>query len=492
MTVDLAIEAEIRRLHYAEHWPIGTVAAQLSVHRDVVRRVLGLLEPRTPRPPRPLLLEPYRPFIDETLKKHPRLRSTRMYDMLAARGFRGSMRTVREFVAQVRPRPPREAYLRVATLIGEQAQVDWAHVGELDVPGGKRALWLFVMVLSWSRAMWGEFVFDLTVHSLLRSLARAVQFFGGSCRQWLFDNPKIVVLERVGEAVRFHPVLLDFAGKMYVQPRVCAVRKANQKGRVERAIRFLRDRFLPARDILSIEQGNRELAEFRDTIAADRDHPTIPGQTVRDCFEEERHVLLAPPSVLPPTDVVLPARVDKTAFVRFDRNVYSVPPAHVLDTLTVAADDRRVRVLDRAGAVVAEHARCWGRRQVIEADEHRAAIIALKRGAAEPKGRDRLCTAAPGVERLFERWLETGCNVGSMTARTLVLLDLYGRELFASAVADVLERGTWDIGAIAQLCEQRRIAASRPVPLPVALGDHVPERDVVPHSLESYDALRRR
>jgi hypothetical protein len=139
MTVDLAIEAEIRRLHYAEHWPIGTVAAQLSVHRDVVRRVLGLLEPRTPRPPRPLLLEPYRPFIDETLKKHPRLRATRMYDMLAARGFGGSLRTVREFVAQVRPRPPREAYLRVAPLMGEQAQVDWAHVGELDVPGGPSA-----------------------------------------------------------------------------------------------------------------------------------------------------------------------------------------------------------------------------------------------------------------------------------------------------------------------------------------------------------------
>ncbi len=85
-----------------------------------------------------------------------------------------------------------------------------------------------------------------------------------------------------------------------------------------------------------------------------------------------------------------------------------------------------------------------------------------------------------------------GCNVGSMTARAGVLLDLYGADMFRAAVRDVLARGTWDVGAISQLCEQRRIAASRPVPVVVPLGAHVPERDVVPHPLESYDALRRR
>ena len=62
-----------------------------------------------------------------------------------------------------------------------------------------------------------------------------------------------------------------------------------------------------------------------------------------------------------------------------------------------------------------------------------------------------------------------------MTSSTLVLLDLYGRDLFAAAVADVLARGTLDVGAISQLCEQRRVAATRPVSVPVALGAHVPE-----------------
>jgi hypothetical protein len=178
--------------------------------------------------------------------------------------------------------------------------------------------------------------------------------------------------------------------------------------------------------------------------------------------------------------------------VRFDVNYYSVPPRYVLETLTIAADDRCLRVLDATGGTVARHARNWGRRQTIELPEHREAILEQKRGAREHRGRDRLRAAVPEIDRLFDRWLEMGCNVGSMTSRTLVLLDLYGRDLFAAAVADVLARGTWDIGAISQLCEQRRVAATRPVPVPVALGAHVPERDVIPHALEGYDAIRRR
>jgi transposase len=492
MTIDLEHEAEIRRLHYAEHWPVGTVASQLGVHPDAIKRVLGLLEPRPAGPPRAKLVDRFRPFVEQTLATYPRLRSTRLHDMLVARGFKGSVRTLRNFVADVRPRPAREAYLRMEPLIGEQAQVDWAHVGDVDVRGGRRKLWLFVMVLSWSRALWGEFVFDLTVYSLLRSMLRGALHFGGNCRQWLFDNPKTVVLGRVGDAVRFHPLLLHFAGKMYVQPRVCAVRKANQKGRVERAIRFSRDRFLAGREITSIDQGNREFTEFISGIAHDRPHPTIPNRTVRDCFDEEQHRLLALPQTLPETDLVTPARVDKTAFVRFDVNSYSVPPRYVLETLTIAADDRCLRVLDATGATIARHARSWGHRQTIELPEHREAILEQKRGAREHRGRDRLRAAVPEIDRLFDRWLEMGCNVGSMTSRTLVLLDLYGRDLFAAAVADVLARGTWDIGAISQLCEQRRVAATRPVPVLVEFGAHVPERDVIPHALEGYDAIRRR
>lgn len=493
MTVPAETEAEIRRLHYVEGWPVGTVASQLGVHHEVVERVLDLQRAADDLPvARPNLMDPFTDFVADTLAQFPRLCSSRVYDMLVQRGYPGSQRTVRRYVADVRPAPHREAYLRVDPLIGEQAQIDWAHAGTLDVPGGKRALWLFVIVLAWSRAQWGEFVVDLTAHSLLRSLVRAAQYFGGTCRQWLFDNAKTVVLERVGQAVRFHPQLLDTAGRFNTQLRVCGVRKANQKGRVERAIRWWRQRFLAGRPIRSIEHGNRELIEFLTTTVLDRPHPTLPGKTVRQCFADEKRVLLRLPDPLPPTDLVVPVAVDKTAFIRFDTNSYSVPHDHASSTLTLVASDQTVRLIDSVGAPVAAHDRNWGRRQLIELPEHRAALLVQKRGAQECKGRDRLRAAVPQVEVLQQRWVEAGCNLGSMTARALKLLDLYGADLFAAALAEVIERGTWDIGAIAHVCEQQRIAACRPVPVPVNIGAHVPDRDVIPHALESYDVVRPR
>jgi transposase len=449
VTVSTEQEVEIRRLYYAEHWKVGTIASQLSVHADVVRRVLGLLEHEPGGAERPRLVEPYEDFILETLHSYPRLRATRLYDMVRARGYEGSVRTLREHVARVRPAPKKEAYLRVEPLIGEQAQVDWAHVGQVPVAGGLRALWLFVQVLSWSRALWGEFVLDLGAHSLTRSLVRAAGYFGGTPRQWLFDNPKAVVLQRHGEAVRFHPQLLEVAGHYRVQPKVCAVRKANQKGKVERAIRYLRERFLAGRTLRSVEQGNQELWTFLKEVDGARAHPVQPGRTVAECL------------------------------------------AHAHATLTLVADDTTVRLLN-AQQEVARHARCWGKRQVLEAPEHRESLLALKRQASQSKGQDRLRSCLPGVDVLFARWVEAGRNVGTLTAATLRLLDAYGAPLLNEALAQVLSRGTHDPGALAAVCEQRRRAKGQPLPLELHLGSHVPDRDVTPHSLERYDEHTRR
>ena len=226
-------EAEIRRLHTAEHWKAGTIARQLHVHHDVVRRVLGMLPKRTrksrARGRKPPHCDAYREFIDQQLAQYPNLRATRLYDMIRARGYAGSVRTLRQLVARIRPTPRAEVFLRLQMLPGEQAQIDWAHVGTLAVPGGERPLWVFLIVLAYSRALWAELVFELTADSLCRSLVRASTYFGGASRQWLFDNPKSVVLERHGDAARFHPDLLHLAGHYCVQPRLCAVRKANQK-----------------------------------------------------------------------------------------------------------------------------------------------------------------------------------------------------------------------------------------------------------------------
>jgi transposase len=479
-------EAEIVRLHYAEHWPVGTIATQIQAHPDVVRRVLGLGEPRAPSQLRRRIFEPYRAFIDDTLHRYPKLLATRLYDMVRERGYRGSVRTLRKYVALVRPRPKREAYLNTETLPGEQAQVDWAYVGKIPVAGGERAIWLFVIVLAHSRAMWAEFVIDLTVHSLSRSLVRSAAAFGGVPRQWLFDNPKVVVLERVGTAVRFHPTLLALCAAMRVEPKLCAVRMPHHKGKVERAIRYLRDRFLAGRSITSVDDGNRILARFIDEVAHVRPHPTVAQRSVGEVFADERPRLLALPERLPQTDRIEPVQVDTQAFVRIDTNRYSVPTDHAGHVRTLVVDDRTVRVVD-GKTLIAEHARCWGRRQIVEQPAHRTALIAERKQARDLKGRDRLRAIAPTFDRIIERWAVSGPSLGLRVTRSIKLLDLYGDEVFAAAVAELDARGLADVSALAVACEHHRKGRRRPVPVELVLPAHLDDADVVPHDLATYD-----
>lgn len=491
MTIDVSTEHEIRRLHDVEHWKRGTIVAELGVHPDVVDRVLDRgAERALVSVPRRRLIDPYLPFVQETLKAHPRLRATRLFDMIRARGYEGGIACVRRHVAEVRPVPRGEVYLRTESLIGEQAQVDWAHVGSLGVVGGRRDLWVFVMVLAYSRAMWAELVYDLTVESLRRSLVRAARHFQGVTRQWLFDNPKTIVLGRHGDAVRYHPGLLEVAGALRVQPRLCRPRRPRDKGKVERANRFLHDRFFAARTIQSLDDGNRELLVFIRDIANARPHPRFRDRSVAEVFAEEQERLLSLPEVLPETDLVVPATADTTAFVRFGTNSYSVPPRYARSTITLVASDTEVRLLDRA-EVVARHERCWGKHQRIEDHRHRAELLEQKRAGRSTKTKDRLLAEIPGIDALYTRWVEVGRHTGLMTARTGKLLELYGAEVLTKAVAAVLERGLHDPGALALRCEEARRAARAPIPVALELGAHVRDCDVTPHDLAGYDRPRR-
>jgi transposase len=237
MTIERQTELEIRRLFFAEHWKRGTIAAQLAIHSDVVDRVIGHLGPQPKHgQPHPSVLDPYRSFVLDTLQRYPGLVSTRIYDMIAERGYTGSLRTLRRFALLHRPEVPREVYVRIETLAGEQSQIDWAHVGHIRVPGGVRPLYCFVLLLRHSRAMWAELVLEQTTVSLLRSLARAAQYFQGVTHQWLFDNPKSIVAAREGSAIRFQPELVELAGALHVSLRAARIRKPTDKGFVSYCI----------------------------------------------------------------------------------------------------------------------------------------------------------------------------------------------------------------------------------------------------------------
>ena len=184
-----AQHAEIRRLYYAEHWRVGTIAAQLGVHHETVAAALNRASLLTHASRcRATALDPYLPFVRDTLAQYPRLRATRLHEMLRQRGYPGSAVQIRRAVRTLRPAPASEAYLRLTTLPGEVAQVDWGSFGTIRVGRGVRALSAFVLVLGYSRAIHAVFTLDQTLESFLRGHVEAVAALGGCARTIQYDN----------------------------------------------------------------------------------------------------------------------------------------------------------------------------------------------------------------------------------------------------------------------------------------------------------------
>jgi transposase len=178
--------------------------------------------------------------------------------MVRERGYRGGSDHFRAIVARFRPRPVPEAYLRLRTLAGEQAQCDWAHFGTITIGKASRPLMAFVMVLSYSRHLFLRFYLNGAMNNFLRGHVEAFTAWGAVPRVVLYDNLKSAVLERRSDAIRFHPTLLELAAHYRFQPRPVAVARGNEKGRVERAIRFVRDRFFAARAFKDIHDLNAQ------------------------------------------------------------------------------------------------------------------------------------------------------------------------------------------------------------------------------------------
>lgn len=271
------IEAQILRYCHAEKWTIGTISRQLRAHTDVVQRALA--QAGLPRigTPRKSLIDAYLPFIRQTLEAFPTLTTSRLYEMARERGCPGRPDHFRHLIACHRPRPKAEAYLRLLSLAGEQGQVDWGHFGHLQIGRARRPLMAFVMVLSHSRQIFLRFFLDARMENFLRGHAGAFAAWDGSPRVLLYDNLKSAVLERRGDAIRFHPTLLGFAGHYRFEPRPVAIARGNEKGRVERAIRYVREASSPpARLSISMTSTPRRRSGVPPLGAAPA-NPTAPS-----------------------------------------------------------------------------------------------------------------------------------------------------------------------------------------------------------------------
>jgi len=489
MAIDQQTKAKILRYHFVEQWKVGTIATQLGIHHSVVDRILSQAGmPKVERSPRASMIDPYLPFIIETLEAFPTLTAARLYEMVKQRGYPGGPSQFRGRISQLRPRKPPEAYLRLKTLPGEQAQVDWGHFGSIEIGKAKRPLMAFVMVLSWSRQIFLRFYLNAQMENFLRGHVEAFEAWSGLPKVLLYDNLKSAVLERQGDAIRFHPTLLALSAHYRFEPRPVAVARGNEKGRVERAIRYIRDNFFAGRKWQTLDELNAQTDEWCQGISADRRCPENTDLQVKEAFLQEQASLLGLPDNPFDTHERKAVRAAKTPYIRFDLNDYSIPHQHVQKTLSVQADLERLRILN-GQELIAEHVRCFAKGEQIEQEAHINALWLAKTHAKDHRGQDRLSAASAHAQTLLQQSAERG-HVLKTTIRLLnQLLDDYGRAELHGAIEEALKQQSPYPQAVQQILERQRDERRQPPPVAVAVPDKVKHYTIKPASLAAYDQL---
>jgi transposase len=364
---------------------VSEIARHTGLDRKTVRRYIERgLEPPTygPRKPRPRLLDPFTSYLRERVKAYPGLTGARLLREVRERGYRGGYTAVTDFLRDVRPVPDPHFEVRFETAPGEQGQVDFAqfHVVFTDQPETPRVVWLFSMVLGFSRLIWARFVVHQDLATVLRCHVAAFEALGGAPREILYDRMKTAVLgERHHEGIVYNRALIDLARHYSFYPKACRPYRAKTKGKVERPFRYIREDFFLARSFRNLADLNEQLRRWLDGVANPRLHATT-RRIVNETFAEEKPHLK--PLPLAPFRAVLrlERRISHEGMVSVGGNFYSVPNATRRRTVEVHTLADEVRIFED-GALIATHPVLEGRHQRRIAPGHRRSGAEQRRRA---------------------------------------------------------------------------------------------------------------
>jgi len=480
--------AEVLKLHLVDKLSIRAIAKKLKMSRNTVRAAVGRpVKKRAPALPKTSALDRYEPLIRKMLEETPELRGPVVLERLRAEGYRGGISVLRDRIRRLRPKP-KEPFLTLDFRPGEAVQVDWADFG-FALPGCPRRVSAFVMALCHSRYLYLEFALSQAMGSFLRRMENGVRFFDGTTHVDIFDNMRTVVTAHSSTGTVFNATFLDYARARGFAVRACNVARGNEKGRVERPIGFVRERFWPGRRFTDLMDLNVQAARWRDEFANQRVHE-LTGKVPALVFEHEEKKLLRPLANVPfETDELEGTTVTKSFRVRFDRNFYSVPPGLVSQSVVVRANDDVVRVF-LGPKEIARHARCWDVHRDIEDPSHRQAALEMKPGAQPNVLPSGLASLGEIGCRYFKVATAGTKSVQRESIRIVFLVELFGASATASAMDEVMRTG--HVGAEYVEYVLRHKKGLLPSAPPLRLGR--PELDELSFKepdLSIYDALFR-
>jgi hypothetical protein len=301
---------------------------------------------------------------------------------------------------------------------------------------------------------------------------------------------KTVVVERLGQSIRYHDSLIEFCQYWLFQPSVCAPYQPQAKGRVERSIRYFRGAFFEGRPLSDIQTLNEEAILWCEVEARSRNWPEDPSRSVAAAFADEQKVLLPLPEMVPSLPRKLNLKPDRYGFLHFDRNQYSVPATAASILLTLWIYEHEIVVV--AGKdQIARHPRCFDTGQKIEIKAHRDEINAYRNKPRISHYIARLSEDLPELQALMRQWIEFHLDTKALVTFLSKARDLHGPDLINKVVHRALvDRASRveDLGLY--LYEHLQVADSNPT-LSLRLPENPDVRDlsIKSHDLNTYDEL---
>lgn len=304
------------------------IAEMTGLNRRTIRRYL---EPNTvpvyQKANRTSKLDNFKAIIEGWLSEQ-NFQASKIYEMLIPEGYQGSYSTVQRYVEQLKERRDRVAYIRFETMPGQQAQVDFADFKVTEIDGSTSTVYVFIMVLGYSRHMYIEFIRDCTMPNFLACHQHAFGFFGGIPAEIVYDNMKNVVIKRLVGRVQWNQEFSSFALHYGFQPIATTPYSPWVKGKVERPIDYVRERFWRGYTYTDVDIANRDIRQWINSVAKERRHGTH-HQKVSLRFEGEQAFLSPLPQVVYDISEKVYRKVHKDCTISFDGNVYAVAHEYV-------------------------------------------------------------------------------------------------------------------------------------------------------------------
>ena len=461
--IDYATFCQIHTLCKHDGLNVSQIARELNLNAETVAHWLKQ-ETYSPRKKskRSSKLDAYKGQVVRWLQSHS-YSAAQVLQRLREQGYAGGYTILKEFVGQVRP-PRQAAFLTLHFAAGECAQVDWGCAGAVNVGGTRRRLSFFVMVLCYSRMLYVEFTLSETQEQFLDCHQHAFEYFGGCPKRVMIDNLKSAVLSHpAGQPAVYHPRYLDFARHYGFEIRACNVGAANEKGRVENGVRYVKSSFLHGQVLDQFAPINPAAREWLDTVANVRQHGQTHQRPV-DLFKVERPALQPLPLARYDVGVNRLATASSQFRLVLDTNRYSVPSEYASRRLTLRVYPDRLLVYHEQ-KLIAEHPRRYDRHQDYLNPEHERQMLQQRRQAREQQLLRRLLRLSPRAEEYYRQLESRRINPTVHIRKIVALCEIYGDERVGRAIEDALEYQAFSSEYIANILEQR----SRHLPEPGAL-----------------------